>query len=1388
MPDPNTIIGTELNESLIGTEGADILRGLAGDDYLSARGGDDILIGGTGDDLLQGDGGNDTYLFGAGSAHDKIQNDGDAATLDIVEFDATVDRNNVRLERNGADLIITVAGTSDRILVENNHLNFSWDRAIDGIRFADGVFWDRVEMARLLNLPTDADQVMWGSDGADSIAGGGGNDIIIGDDGNDVTTGGAGDDSLSGGRGNDSLDGGDGSDTLSGGEGNDLLVGGAGNDYLTGDTGDDILVGGAGNDLLIGSESDTYRFSAGFGEDIIRHTRTANNDVAMIELDASIARGDLRLERLGGSLFISVEGAPEDVVEVEYHFGYGGGHAIDGIRFADGVVWDRSEIIRVINQPTDEAQWMLGSELADVIDGGGGDDYIFADAGDDIVSGGDGNDDLDGDAGNDTLHGGDGQDEIYGGEGNDILYGGAGDDIYLIGEAGDDILIGGAGNDRLYGREGNDIYRFEAGFGQDEIGNEDWDPSSIDVVEFTGDLVSTMFGVALLDGNLVLSAGDQKVTLNYFEQYQNLIIDEVRFADGVTWTVGDLMQLAMQPNDADQQFRGTEGADALSGGGGNDTLYGLGGDDILDGDEDDDTLMGGAGDDILIGGTGNDYLEGGEGSDIYRFGLGFGSDVIHNLRDRYNSGTQDVIEFDAGIPSSSLAVSRVGDDMELRFDGFPGDVVRVIDFYQPLGNLGNHIDEVRFADGTVIGYAELNRLGNLPSEDNQVIYGTEFADTLDAGGGNDFIYGMAGDDDLTGGGGEDRLYGAEGNDSLHGGDGDDYLAGDEGNDLLDGGRGDDTLEGGSGDDTYYYVRGNGVDYVYSSYISGNDGVLFGPGLTAADVVLIDDGTDLTFRTLGDSGGIVFQYYQWYQPGVSLRFSDGTALDAAQVQAAILVKQEGTALGDTLSGNGSGDYLLGLGGKDTLLGGEGNDLLEGGAGDDSLVGGLGNDTYYFESGWGKDVIRVQDALVDGVGLDRIYFAETITAADLIVGSTATDLTLTHRTTGDRITLGGFFSLVGQDGDRVVDEVRFADGTLWSVEDMISGQQVGTSAAQYIHGRGISDTIDADGGNDLVFGYAGDDILDGGTGNDRLEGGSGSDTYRFQLGWGQDLVVASGPDAAATDVDVIAFGVGVTANHIGLVSNVADLTLQHVNGDRITLERFFTDPGAIQEVRFDDGTTWTVADLYAQQMVGNDSDQYQYGTAQADQIQGLGGNDLVYGRGGADVLDGGDGDDVLDGGAGNDVLHGGDGNDMFVFSAGSGQDRLISQDPDGIYWDVVQLGEGIISDQIGLSRDGRDVVLSLTGTDDSLTLVDFLPEIEGDWPTAIDEVWFADGTVWDAYSIIGALPAADVSGGAELQSLVAAMAVSSASSSSFDAGPLLWRSETHPGLQQVAHAAI
>ncbi|MCD2782597.1 calcium-binding protein, partial [Pseudomonas aeruginosa] len=67
--------------------------------------------------------------------------------------------------------------------------------------------------------------------------------------------------------------------------------------------------------------------------------------------------------------------------------------------------------------------------------------------------------------------------------GNDLLQGDEGHDI-LYGGAGDDTLVGGLGNDYLYGEAGNDVYRFDRGWGQDTIQNNDSNTNKVDAIEF----------------------------------------------------------------------------------------------------------------------------------------------------------------------------------------------------------------------------------------------------------------------------------------------------------------------------------------------------------------------------------------------------------------------------------------------------------------------------------------------------------------------------------------------------------------------------------------------------------------------------------------------------------------------------------------------------------------------------------------------------------------------------------------------------------------------------------------------------------------------------------------------------------------------------------------
>lgn len=105
---------------------------------------------------------------------------------------------------------------------------------------------------------------------------------------------------------------------------------------------------------------------------------------------------------------------------------------------------------------------LIGSDLANLIDGGAGSDQLLGNGGDDTLRGGAGNDQLEGGSGNDTLSGGDGDDVLIGGAGNDVLDGGAGVDTASYAGVSAALLVSlalsgaqatGAGNDTLTGIE-----------------------------------------------------------------------------------------------------------------------------------------------------------------------------------------------------------------------------------------------------------------------------------------------------------------------------------------------------------------------------------------------------------------------------------------------------------------------------------------------------------------------------------------------------------------------------------------------------------------------------------------------------------------------------------------------------------------------------------------------------------------------------------------------------------------------------------------------------------------------------------------------------------------------------------------------------------------------
>ena len=124
---------------------------------------------------------------------------------------------------------------------------------------------------------------------------------------------------------------------------------------------------------------------------------------------------------------------------------------------------------------------------------------------------------------------------------------------------------------------------------------------------------------------------------------------------------------------------------------------------------------------------------------------------------------------------------------------------------------------------------------------------------------------------------------------------------------------------------------------------------------------------------------------------------------------------------------------------------------------------------------------------------------------------------------------------------------------------------------------------------------------------------------------------------------------------------------------------------------------------------------------------------------DVLCGESGNDVLEGGAGNDTLYGGysrfenkaNGNDTYLFGRGSGQDTVIDRDASAGNADTILMGTGVLPEDVIVRRNGEDLVLSIEGESDTLTVGNWFYDEAGQWQ--VERIQFADGTVWDVAEI-------------------------------------------------------
>ncbi|MHB8149271.1 MAG: VCBS domain-containing protein [Desulfobulbia bacterium] len=1298
-------------DSLYDSVGNDKLEGLAGNDFLDAfRGGDDIVDGGAGDDEGYGGAGKDLLLGGSGSdamvggaEDDRLYADqeqeisevylagetgeGTGARGDLLSGDAGGDQlyggagNDILAGGAGADVIYAGAG-DDTIEGDQGFLDTygSWGVTRTVTQETDYTLYTRAYKDAWwyeTDSTEQGDDTIYAGAGADWVFAQGGNDFVDAGIGDDVVIGDGGDDIILGQAGNDVLNGDD-KDTPAEEQGDDYLDGGEGNDKLWGGGGADILIGGVGDDEMSGDSSTTPAERQ--GDDY---------------LDGG--EGNDRLWGAGGA-DILFGGAGDDEMSGDSS---DTPVAVHGDDYLDG---------------EDGNDKMLGYGGADILLGGLGDDELYGDSsetpaeaqGDDYLDGGDGKDILVGSGGADTLLGGLGDDKLYGDSsdapaevhGDDYLDGGEGNDI-LVGSGGADTLLGDIGDDELYGDSSDtpaeahgDDY-LDGGDGNDILGG--------------GGGADTMLG-GLGDDKLYGDSNDIPTEVQGDDYLDGGEGNDILVGDGGADTLlggmgndelyGEASDTPVEAH-GDDYLDGGDGNDILAGGGGADTLLGGMGDDLMDGDSSDtpaevqgnDYLDGGDGNDYLIGSGGADTLLGGAGKDeLYGDAIdisveshggdvlagGDGDDVLVGF------GGNDILNGGAGLDyldggSGNDTYIFAAEDGPVSFNGWflEGEWIEdregVNTLVLPSGYPVNLIVDP-YGYGLTLKYGMDDYLYLVDGLRQASHYNVDSGDgavslrSLIAQqiGEQLYLEGTAADDVLQGGWNDDVLVGNEGDDLLDGAGGDDLLYGNVGNDTLAGGTGNDQLSGGLGNNTYLFNLGDGQDTIIDA--EGFDNVSLGADILSTDIVVDRVGDQLTIQVKNTGEQLTIAGY--YTTGaVDQRIEQITFADGEvwdQAQIEALVPNHAPVLTSPLVDQS---------------------FIEG----EPLAYTVPENAFFdLEAG----VMTYAATTADGGALpDWLSFNPSTRefSGTPPLGLRGTMSVKVVATDPEGLFASDVFDL----------EVSAPSLTL-----------IGTPE------------------EDALTGGEGHDTLQGLAGNDLLNGGDGRDTYIFNLGDGVDRIVDSG------GIDTIQFGAGITPDSLSF--DLGSLLVRVGNqGDAIHIEGFNPeDPfnsSVIEKFKFADGTVLAVADLLARgfDIQGSEGDDLLTGTAITDRMNGGAGGDALHGEKGDDRLYGGDGNDTLSGGDGHDYLIGGSGGDTYLFNRGDGQDTISDYgDTDtGDTVDILRFGEGISASDITFMRGEKDLVLSINGSSDQVTLQHWRDR--GD--SRIERIEFADGTVWDKADI-------------------------------------------------------
>lgn len=355
--------------------------------------------------------------------------------------------------------------------------------------------------------------------------------------------------------------------------------------------------------------------------------------------------------------------------------------------------------------------------------------------------------------------------------------------------------------------------------------------------------------------------------------------------------------------------------------------------------------------DDIRGKKGDDYLSGGDGNDTYIWRPGDGNDTILDGTQFVLLGhDRDTLLLSGTVRPSQVSLRRYENSLNVTYEP-SGETIRILNQF---GGGYDAIDRIQFSDGTIWGDSEISQ---------KLVEGA-------ATSGNDFITGTDGQDVIEGMAGDDRLFGLRGNDTYI------WRPGD-GNDIID----------------------DRNDTVLGAY--SGDRLEFKGGVTPDEVEMSRSGDSLkiTYVPTDETITIKSQFGFYWEEVDFIEFSNGVVWNDNQIRSQVLLQ-------------------VATNGDDRIIGFDGIDEMNGGRGDDYLDGSDGADRYIWSPGDGSDVIddsgwNSGDTLVlGGRSRQRDFTYETF----------GDNFVLQHKGTGETITLLGQF-----DTSSNLEIIRFSDGS-------------------------------------------------------------------------------------------------------------------------------------------------------------------------------------------------------------------------------------------------------------------------------------------------------------------------------------------------------------------------